>query len=70
MILNRDKLGRAVTFKKYLADVVSLVSGIKCAEFFRASEKWTYEECLQKKVTNIPSSIYFIAAYYKDFKSL
>ena len=61
MTLNRVKVGRAVTFVKYLSGVVSLmflpktliwnknhVSGIKFAEFCRASEKWTNVEYLQK----------------------
>ena len=61
MTLNSVKLGRAVTFMKYHASVVSLiflaktliwnknhVSGIKFAKSCRAGGKWTYDEYLQK----------------------
>ena len=57
MTVNRVKLGRAVTFMKYLARVVSLiflsktsiwnktrVSGIKFAKFCRTGGKWVYDE--------------------------
>ena len=36
---------------------------------FPASKR-AYEEYLQKKITNIPFSIHFIAVYCKDFRSL
>ena len=39
MTLNRVKLGRAVTFMKYLASMVSLISAIKFTESFRAGVK-------------------------------
>ena len=57
MTVNRVKLGRAVTFMKYLARVVSLiflpetsiwnktrVSSIKFAKFCRTGGKWVYDE--------------------------
>ena len=59
MTLNRAKLGRAVTFMKYLASVVSLiflaetliwnhVPGIIFAESCRAGDKRAYEAYRQK----------------------
>ena len=82
MTLNRVKLGRAVTFKKYLASIVSLIFlletliGIKPT--FSASNSLKFAELVEndlmknisKKFTNIPFSIQFTAAYCKDFKRL
>ena len=82
MILNRVKLGRAVTFIKYLASVVSLIFQPKTLIWnkitFAASNLLNFAELIQnelmksnyKKFTNIPFSIQFIAAYFKDFISL
>ena len=65
MTLNRVKLGRAVTFTKYLASEVSLifnfnlewnhVPDIKVAESCRAGGKWAYEEYLLK---NLPKFLF------------
>ena len=81
MTFNRVKLGRAVTFMKYLASVVSLIFLPKALmwnkitfptsnsmNFAELVGKWAYEEDLQKKFTNIPFPIQFTAAYCKDFK--
>ena len=52
MTLNREKLGHAVTFMKYLSGIVSLIllpkiiSGIKFPQSSRADGKLTYEKCL------------------------
>ena len=78
--LNRVKLGRAVTFMKYLASVVSLIFLPKTLIWnkitFRASNSLNLEELMlnesmksiYKKITNILSSIRFITALCKDFK--
>ena len=73
MTLNRVKLGRAVTFMKYFACVISLiflaktleqnhVPDIEFPEFCRAGWKWTSEDYLQKIFTNIPVSVRFNTA--------
>ena len=74
---NRVKLGRAVTFMKYLASVVSLIFFPKTLIWnkitFPVSNLLNFVELLEnelKKTTNFPFSIQFIAAYCKDFKSL
>ena len=55
MTLNRVKLGRAVTFIKYLASVVTLIFlpktliwSIKLTEFCRAGRKLAYQKYLRK----------------------
>ena len=83
MTLNCIKLGRAVTFMKYLASVVSLIFLPKTLIWnkitFRLSNLLNLAELvvneLTKRVsskifTNIPFSIRFITAYCKDFRSL
>ena len=82
MALNRVKLRRAVTFMKYLASVVSLISLPKTLIWnkitFLASNSLNFVELVEnelmksisKKFTDILFSVQFIAAYYKDFKSL
>ena len=73
MNLNRVKLGRAATFIKYLACVVSLiflsktleqnhVSDIKFAESSRAAGKWAYEWHLQK----VYQYSFFYPIYYSS----
>ena len=47
---------------------INHASGIKFTEFWRAGGKWAYEVNLQKKFSNIPFSIQFIAANLKDFR--
>ena len=82
MTLNRGKLERAVTFMKYLAGIVSLIFQPKTLIWdkitFSASNSLNFAELVEKelvksifkKITNIPFSIQFIAAYCKDFKRL
>ena len=82
MALNRVKLRRAITFMKYLARVVSLISLPKTLIWnkitFLASNLLNFVELMEnelmksisKKFTDILFSVQFIAAYYKDFKSL
>ena len=82
MTLNRGKLGRAVTFTKYLAGVVSLRFQPKTLIWnkitFPVSNSLNFEELVEKelvksifkKITNIPFSIQFIPAYCKDIKNL
>ena len=70
MTLNRVKLGRAVTFMKYLASVVSLIFLAKTLIWnkitFPASNSLNLAELKSlrrvstKKFTNIPFSILFI----------
>ena len=72
MTLNRVKLGRAVTFMKYLASVVSLIFLAKTLIWnkitFSASNLLNFAELVEheplksiyKKSTNIPISIRFI----------
>ena len=77
MTLNRVKLGRAVTFMKHIASVVSLiflaktfhVPGIKFAEFCIAGRKWVSEEYLQK---NLPIFFFYPIYHYlmKRFQEL
>ena len=63
MTLNSVKLGRAITFKKYLASAVSLiflpktliwnknhVSAIKFTESCRGSDKLAYEKYLHRNL--------------------
>ena len=74
MNLNRVKLGRAVTFMKYLASLVSLIFLPKTLIWnkimFSASNSLNFarlvENELMKNISKNP--IYF--AYCKDFKSL
>ena len=77
MTLNCVKLGRAFTFMKYLASVVSLIFLPKTLIWnkimFPASNSLVKNELLKsmsQKFNNIYSSIQFIAPYCKDFKSL
>ena len=82
MTLNRVKLGRAVTFMKYLASVVSLIFPAKTLIWnkitFPASNSLNLAELvvnesmksIYKKITNISFSIRFVTAYCKKFKSL
>ena len=82
MTLNRGKLGRAVTFMKYLAGIVSLIFQPKTLIWnkitFSPSNSLNFAELVEKelvksifkKITNIPFSIQFIGAYCKDFKGL
>ena len=80
MTLNRVKLGRAVTFMKYLASVVTLIFLPKTLIWnkimFPASNSLSFAELVENDLmknisfTNIPFSIQFIAAYCKNFKSL
>ena len=79
---NRVKLGRTVTFMKYLANVVSLIFPPKTLIWnkitFPTSNSLDLAKLLEmslkrvspKTSTNIPFSIQFMAAYCKDFKSL
>ena len=82
MTFNCQKLGRTVTFMKYVASVVSLIFLRKTLIWnkitFPASNLSNFAELVEneslksiyKKFTNIPISIRFITAEYKDFKSL
>ena len=82
MTPNRVKLVRAVTFMKYLADVLSLIFLPKALIWnnitFRLSNLLNLAELvvneltksISKKITNIPLFIRFITVYYKDFRSL
>ena len=62
MTLNCVKLGRVVTFMKYLASVVSNISSknfnsqiaIKFVESCRTVGKWAYEECISKNLPIFP----------------
>ena len=79
--LNCVKLGRGVTFMKYLASVVSVIflpktliwNRIKfwLLNLLNLAELVVNEltKSIFKKIYNIPFSIRFITAYYKDFKS-
>ena len=74
MTLNRVKLGRAVTFMKYRASIVSLIFLPKTLNWnkitFLASNSLNLAELvvneliksISKKITNIPFSIRFITA--------
>ena len=82
MTLNCAKLGHAVTFMKYLSSVVSLMFLPKTLKWnkitFRLSNSLNLAELvanelsnsISKKFTIIPFSIRFMAAFYKDFRSL
>ena len=82
MTPNRVKLVCAVTFMKYLADVLSLIFLPKALIWnnitFRLSNLLNLAELvvneltksISKKITNIPFFIRFITVYYKDFRSL
>ena len=81
MTYNCVKLGRVVTFMKYLAGVVSLFlpeTLIWNKITFPTSNLLNFSELVEnelmksisKKFTNIPFSIHFMAAHCKDFKSL
>ena len=82
MTPNRVKLVRAVTFMKYLADVLSLIFLPKALIWnnitFRLSNLLNLAELvvneltksISKKITSIPFFIRFITVYYKDFRSL
>ena len=75
MTLNRVKLGRAVTFMKYLVSVVSLIFLPKTLIWneitFPSSNLLNFAELIPpKKTTNIPFSVRFMAAYCKNFRSL
>ena len=83
MTYNCIKLGRAVTFMKYVASVVSLIYLTKLLTWnkiaFRLLISLNFVELVvneltksisEKKITNIPIAIRFIAAYCKDFRSL
>ena len=83
MTPNRVKLGRTVTFMKYLASVVSLIFLPKTLiwnkttfptsnslNFAELMEIKLVKEYFRKKITIIFFSIQFIAVYCKDFKSL
>ena len=82
MTLNHVKLGRAVTFMKYFANVASLIILPKTLIWnkmtFPSSKLPSFAELVEnelmksfsKKISNIPFSIQFIDAYCKDFKSL
>ena len=74
MTFNRVTLGRAVTFMKYLASVVSLISLPKTLIWNKITFpalNWNLAELLvndlresvAKKITNIPFRIRFITAY-------
>ena len=82
MTLNRVKLGRAVTFMKYLASAVSLIFLSKTL-ILNKIKFWLsnllnlaelvgnyFMKSISKKNTNIPFSIRFISTYCKDFWSL
>ena len=82
MTLNPVKLGRAVTFMKYLVRVVPLIFLPKTLIWnkitFPARNLLNFAEMVENQLmksisenfTNIPFSIQFIAAYCKNFKSL
>ena len=83
MTPNRVKLGRTVTFMKYLASVVSLIflpktliwnkttfPTSKSLNFAELMEIKLVKEYFRKKITIASFSIQFIAVYCKDFKSL
>ena len=82
MTLNHVKLGRAVTFMKYFASVVSLIFLPKTLIWnqitFLVSNSLNFAELVKnelrksisKKFNNFPFSIQFITVYCKDFKSL
>ena len=75
MTFNCIKLGRPVTFMKYLAGIVSLIflpKTLICNEITILDSWWKMNLWLisPKKITNIPFSTHFIAAYCKDIKSL
>ena len=82
MTLNRVKLGRAFSFMKRLATVVSIMflpkTLIGNKIMFPASNLLNFAVLVKnelmknvsKKFTSIPLSIQFIDAYCKDFKSL
>ena len=82
MTPNRLKLGLAIIFMKYLTSVVSLMFLLKTLIWnkitFAGSNSLNFAELVEnepmenfsKKITNIPFSIQFIAAYCKNFKSL
>ena len=81
MTLDRVKLGRAVTFMKYLAGVVSLIflqtKLIWNKIPFPTSNSLNFAELVEnglrksvsKKRTNIHFSIQFIAVYCKDLRT-
>ena len=82
MTLNRVKLGRAVTFMKYFASVVSLIFLPKNLIWNKTTfpalnllkNEWNLvgnelTESISKKNNDIPFFIKFIAFYCKDFKS-
>ena len=82
MTLNHVKLGRAVTFMKYLASVVSLTFLPKTLIWnkitFLASNSLNFAKLVEnelmksisKKINQYSFFFQFIAAYCKDFKSL
>ena len=82
MTLNRVKLGRAVSFMKYLASVVYLIFLpiylIWNKITFPASNSLNFAELVEnvlmksisKKICQCFFPIQFIAAYCKDFKNL
>ena len=82
MTLNRVKLGRAISFMKYLASVVFLIFLPKTLIWnkitFRLSDSLNLSELvaneltksISKNFTNIPFSIQFITAFCKDFRRL
>ena len=82
MTLKRVKLGREVTFTKYLVSVASLISLSKTLIWnkitFPTSNLLNFAELVEnkimksisKKITNIHFSIQFIAAHCEEFKSL
>ena len=81
IILNRIKLGRAVTFMKYLVSVVFLIFLPKILNWnkikFSASNSLKLVELVANKLvtsgfktfTSIPFSIPFITAWCSDFDS-
>ena len=82
MAPNRVKLGRAITFMKYLTSVVSLICQPKTLIWnrilLRLSNSLNLAELvlnelpksISKKIFNISFPIRFITAYCKDFRSL
>ena len=82
MSLNRLKLGRAVTFMKYLVSVASLIFLAKtliCNKImFWLSNLLNLAglvvneltKSISKKITKIPFSTRIITAYCKDFRNL
>ena len=81
MTLDRVKLRRAITFMKYFASAISLIflpktliwnKSLPASNLLNFAELVKNEllKSITKKITNIPFSIQFIAAYFKDFKSL